>query len=84
MDTAPIRLVIADDHMILREGLKKIFGERPGFEVVGEAGDGLELIGLIGKATPDLILLDISMPGIRGIESISEIKKCAPIQKYWC
>jgi DNA-binding NarL/FixJ family response regulator len=74
MEKVPISIVIADDHIILREGLKKIFAERPWYEVVGETGDGFELIRIIRKVTPDLIILDISMPGIRGVEVISEIK----------
>jgi two-component system, NarL family, response regulator NreC len=81
MVKVPNRIVIADDHVILRDGLKKIFEERPDFEVVGEAGDGFELIGLIPKVNPDLIILAISIPGIRGIEAISEIKRVCPHSK---
>ena len=65
---------IADDHVILRQGLKRILGEAADLEVVGEAGDGLELLTLLNKLTPDIVILDISMPNLRGIEAIREIK----------
>ena len=70
---SPYRIVLADDHVILRQGLKKIIGEMADLEVVGEAGNGLELLSILEKLTPDMVLLDISMPNLRGIEAIHPI-----------
>jgi DNA-binding NarL/FixJ family response regulator len=69
------KIVIADDHVILRQGLKRILSDMRGIEVIGEAGDGLELLKLLSKTSPDMVLLDISMPNLRGIEAINEIRK---------
>jgi len=69
------RIVLADDHIMLRQGLRRILAERSDFDVVGEAGDGLELLSTVKKTVPDVVVLDISMPGLRGIEAIPEIKK---------
>lgn len=74
----PYRIVLADDHPILREAIKKSIDEIPDFQVVGEAGDGLELLKLIEKSVPDLVLLDISMPRLNGIEAAGKIKKRYP------
>lgn len=71
----PYRIIIADDHVILRDGIKRIIEESPGLKVVGEASDGLELLGLLNRITADLVILDISMPNLRGIEATREIKK---------
>jgi len=72
------RIVLADDHVLLRTGLKSILGKTAGLEVVGEAGDGLELLSLLPKLKADMIILDISMPNLRGIEAIHEIKAIHP------
>jgi len=72
------RIVLADDHVLLRTGLKSILGKTAGLEVVGEAGDGLELLNLLRKLEADMIILDISMPNLRGIEAIHEIKAIHP------
>jgi DNA-binding NarL/FixJ family response regulator len=63
---------------MVRQGLKKIILERDGFEVVGEACDALELFGLLRNAVPHMVVLDISLPNIRGIEATREIKTIAP------
>ncbi len=68
------RIVLADDHGMFREGIRKILEEQDGIEVVGEASDGLELLELIKKVTAHMVILDISMPNMRGIEATSEIK----------
>jgi DNA-binding NarL/FixJ family response regulator len=70
---ASYRVVIADDHVMFRQGLKRILQEMADLEVVGEAGDGLELLALFNKIVPDMVILDISMPKLRGIEAIREI-----------
>lgn len=69
------RIVLADDHPLLRLGLRKILQDQPGLEIIGEAVDGIELLGLLRFVTPDMIILDISMPNLRGIEAIREIKR---------
>ena len=78
---APYRIVLADDHPLLREAIKKSIAEIPDLQVVGEAGDGLELLEVLKSSVPDLILLDISMPLFNGIEAAEEIKKCYPAVK---
>jgi DNA-binding NarL/FixJ family response regulator len=72
------RVILADDHVLFRHGLKRILDERSDLKVVGEVGDGLELLSSINKLKPQLILLDISMPHLRGIEAIPEIRRIVP------
>ena len=72
------RILLADDHSLFLHGLKRILEEKRDLEVIGEAGDGLELLDLLSKLTPHLIILDISMPNLRGIEAIHEIKITYP------
>lgn len=74
-------IVIAEDHTILREGLKSLLGTGDNFEVVGEAEDGLEAIRCVEKCEPDLVLLDLAMPRMNGIAAIKEIKKRFPETK---
>jgi len=75
------RIVIAEDHTILREGLRSLLSSSPAFEVVGEAEDGREAIQCVVKYKPDLILTDLSMPRMDGMEAIREIKKQSPKTK---
>lgn len=70
----PYRIVLADDHVMFRQGIKKILEGAEGLEVVGEAGDGLKLLERLKKDVPDMIILDISMPNLRGLEATREIK----------
>jgi two-component system, NarL family, response regulator NreC len=72
------RIILADDHVLLRQGLRRIIEGVGNLEVVGEASDGLELLGLVKRLTPHLVVLDISMPRLRGIEAIHEIKTIHP------
>jgi DNA-binding NarL/FixJ family response regulator len=74
----PVRIVLADDHILVRQGLRRILEEMADLEVIGEAGDGLELLKLLQEIAPQMILLDISMPNLRGIEAIHEIKAVHP------
>jgi DNA-binding NarL/FixJ family response regulator len=78
---APYHLVLADDHVLFRQGLERILEKKGDLEVVGQAGDGLELLNLLKKLTPHMIILDISMPNLRGLEAIHEIKGIYPEMK---
>jgi two-component system, NtrC family, response regulator AtoC len=68
-----IRIVIADDHQILRAGLKSVLQAEPGFAVVGEAGDGAEAVRLARALKPDVLLIDLAMPGTPGMETLAEL-----------
>ncbi len=78
MDTKKKKIVIAEDHTILREGLKALLSSITELEVVGEAEDGREAMKLASELEPDLMLMDLSMPRMNGIEAIKEIKKHHP------
>jgi len=69
------KIVIAEDHTILREGLRSLLTSNSEFEVVGEAVDGLDAIRCVESCNPDLILLDLAMPRMNGIEAVKEIKR---------
>jgi DNA-binding NarL/FixJ family response regulator len=70
-----IRLLIADDHPIVRDGLSGMFAPDPDFEVVGEAADGAEAVRMALALTPDVILMDLRMPGTDGVTAIAELAK---------
>jgi DNA-binding NarL/FixJ family response regulator len=72
------RIVLADDHVLIRQGLGGLIRGEAGLEVIGEAGDGFELLSLLGRVTPHMVLLDISMPNLRGIEAVRAIKTKYP------
>ena len=74
----PYTIILADDHVLFCEGLKRIIGEFSVLEVVGVANDGLQLLSLLKESTPDLVILDISMPNMKGIEATREIKATYP------
>ena len=71
-------IILADDHVMMREGIRLILGDVPDFKVIGEAGNGIELLNLLKKKVPDMVILDISMPGLRGIEAAHEIHTLYP------
>jgi DNA-binding NarL/FixJ family response regulator len=77
----PYRVILADDHNLVRSGLRKILEEKADLEVASEVGDGLELLSALKKINPDLIILDVSMPNLRGIEAIPEIRHVRPTVK---
>ncbi len=67
---APLRLIVVDDHPVVRDGLRGMFAGDPGFEVVGEAGDGAEALTLTERLRPDVVLMDLRMPGLDGVSAI--------------
>jgi DNA-binding NarL/FixJ family response regulator len=76
-----VKLIIADDHALIREGIKKLLELEEGIEILGLAGDGHEALSLIDKLSPDVILLDINMPNLNGIDTLKIIKKEYPKTK---
>lgn len=72
------RVIIVEDHTILREGLRALLTSDQDFEVVGEAQDGREAIQCVENLTPDIVVMDLSMPRMHGIEAIREIRKRRP------
>ena len=74
----PVRVLLADDHAVLRAGLRLLLENQPGFEVVGEAASGLEVLTLAEQLHPDLILLDLSMPGLSGLDALPTLRRIAP------
>jgi two-component system response regulator NreC len=74
----PIRILIADDHAIVRSGLRALLEADPGLEVVGEAGDGPETLRLAEALAPDTVLLDVTMPPDNGIETAKRLKASHP------
>jgi two-component system response regulator NreC len=73
-----LKIVLAEDHTILREGLRALLSADPNFEIVGEACDGRDAVRCVEKLVPDLLLMDLSMPRMSGMEAIREIKKRYP------
>ncbi|MBV5299204.1 MAG: response regulator transcription factor [Rhodoferax sp.] len=74
----PVRVLLADDHALVRACLRKLLESMPDIEVVGEAGDGLALLELAEKLQPHLVLMDIAMPGLNGIEATARLVKSWP------
>ena len=75
------RIVIADDHVLFRQGLRKLIQESEQLVVTGEAQDGIELLKMLKNTSADMIILDISMPKLRGIEATREVKMSHPSVK---
>ena len=79
MSTKPsIRVLLVDDHPLFRKGIASLLSSEPGFEVLGEASDGQEAIEKARDLMPDVILMDISMPGVNGLEATQRIKQEIP------
>ena len=73
-----IRVVLVDDHALLREGMRRLLEQEPDMTVVGEAADGAEGVTTVKALMPDVVLMDVVMPGISGIEATKQIKQCSP------
>lgn len=78
MNAAPIRLLLVDDHTLFRSGLRLLLQTQPDFEIVGEAADGLEGVKRARQLRPDVILLDLNMPGLSGLEALQLIGEDLP------
>ena len=74
----PVRILLADDHTLVRAGIRALLEKLPGMEVVGEAGDGREVLNLVGTRRPDVVLMDIAMPGLNGLEAAARLAKEFP------
>ena len=73
-----IRLLIVDDHPVVRDGLRGIFAAEPGFDVVGEAGDGAQAVAMAPALRADVVLMDLRMPAMGGVEAIARLRRAAP------
>lgn len=81
MSESNYKIILADDHTLFRTGLKNLLSLDPAFNVIGEAADGVELLAMLETETPDVILLDISMPRMNGIEAAGKIMERWPEMK---
>jgi DNA-binding NarL/FixJ family response regulator len=73
-----IKVILADDHQIVRQGMRALLNAQPDIEVIGEAIDGYELVDLVGKLSPQVVITDIAMPNLNGIEAAAQIRKRHP------
>lgn len=73
MSSVPVRILIADDHPIFRDGLRRLLESEPGLHVVAEAADGAEAVALAQQTKPDILLLDLAMPRVPGMEALREL-----------
>src|SRR5688572_16180322 len=77
-DVGGIRVLIADDHAVVREGIRSMLGGDQRFEIVGEVDDGEEAVTLASSLRPDVVVLDISMPRLSGLDAAARIRKDMP------
>src|SRR4051794_11487814 len=77
-ETAQIRVVLADDHPIVRDGLKKLLVLEDDIAVVGEASDGREVLDVVAKTTPDVVVLDLRMPNMDGLAALEALQRLDP------
>jgi DNA-binding NarL/FixJ family response regulator len=73
-----VSIILAEDHVLVRQGLRRIIQEDPAMQVIHEVGDGVELLALLKSNTPDIVILDISMPRLQGLEAAQIIKAQYP------
>lgn len=81
MTTPPIKVVVADDHPIVRQGLRLLLSVEREFELVGEAKNGAEAVEVVGEAQPDVVILDLMMPGTTGLAAIPQIRQACPASR---
>jgi two-component system response regulator NreC len=78
MSERPITIILADDHLVVREGIRILLECEPGFKVIGEASDGLAVPDLVARLRPEVLVLDLMLPGMRGLEVLREVRKSTP------
>ncbi|HNB53546.1 MAG TPA: response regulator transcription factor [Anaerolineales bacterium] len=76
--TEPITILLVDDHSVIRLGLKAYFATLPDLQIIGEAGSGQEAVKLVEQHAPDVVLMDLIMPGMDGVETTRQLKKVSP------
>jgi DNA-binding NarL/FixJ family response regulator len=74
----PARIVLAEDHVLVRQGIRVLLEREPGFSVVGETSDGLEVADIVERTKPDVLVLDLMMPGLGGLDVAREVARRAP------
>lgn len=75
LDSPPIRVLVVDDHVMMRDGISALLNRQADMEVVGEASNGAEAIAIFRQLSPDVTLMDVQMPGVGGVEAIAEIRR---------
>ncbi len=78
MNTKPVRILLADDHSLVRQGFRRILESHPDFEIVGEAADGRQAVEMTEKLKPDVVVMDVAMPGLNGIDATRQICETSP------
>ncbi|NNF40986.1 MAG: response regulator transcription factor, partial [Woeseiaceae bacterium] len=76
--SAPVRIVVADDHRIVREGIVRILNDAENCEVVAEASDGIEAVEAALELKPDIVVIDLTMPRLSGLDAVRRINSAAP------
>jgi DNA-binding NarL/FixJ family response regulator len=76
--SSPLKVLIADDHPLVLQGIRRALDSSDGIEIVGEARSGEELLALVERRNPDVVLMDLRMPGLDGVDCIAEIKRSSP------
>lgn len=79
-----IRILLVDDHQIIRQGTRALFDQNPGFQVIGEASDGRTAVGMAQQLSPDVVIMDLQMPTLNGIDATRQIKASNPDVKIIC
>src|SRR5439155_4140050 len=77
-EAQPIRVLLVDDHPVVRRGIRQVLEEQPDIRVVGEAGDGLAAVEQAGLLYPDVVLLDLQMPGLTGVQTLPRLRAVHP------